>query len=79
MHDKKVKIIYFSLRDSKSKAFELSGRNFIAVSSLLLVALFLMFSVSLSVFTSFYQNLESSAAALGGTLFGWWRGLGIRP
>jgi len=58
MHDKKVKVIYFSLRDSKSKAFELSGRYFVALLSVVVVAVFLVFSVFLSVFTSFYQNLE---------------------
>jgi murein DD-endopeptidase MepM/ murein hydrolase activator NlpD len=35
MQDKKIKIIYFSLRDSESKALELSQRNFVAMLSVL--------------------------------------------
>ncbi len=61
MQSKKVKIIYFSLRDSKANQIELSWRKFFSLSISAFVVLLLLVSVCLALFTSFYQNVEVSS------------------
>ena len=61
MQSKKVKIIYFSLRDSKASQIELSWRKFFSLSFSAFAILLLFVSASLAFFTNFYQNLEISS------------------
>lgn len=61
MQSKKVKIIYFSLRDSKANQLELSLGKFFSLLFSAFVVVLLLVSGSLALFTNFYQNLEISS------------------
>ncbi len=61
MQSKKVKIIYFSLCDSKANQIELSWRKFFSLSFSVFAVLLLLVSASLALVTNFYQNLEISS------------------
>lgn len=61
MQNKKVKIIYFSLKDSTSREFELTWRKFFSLLFTTFVVLLFVVSGSLAFFTDFYQNLEISS------------------
>ena len=61
MQSKKVKIICFSLRDSKANQIELSWRKFFSLSFSAFAILLLLVSACLALFTNFYQNLEISS------------------
>ncbi len=61
MQSKKVKIIYFSLRDSKASQLELSWGKFVSLSFSAFAVLLVLVSVCLALFTNFYQNLEISS------------------
>jgi len=61
MQSKKVKIIYFSLRDSKANQIELSWKKFFSLSFSVFAILLLLVSACLAFFTNFYQNLEISS------------------
>ncbi len=61
MQDKKIKIIYFSIKDSGAREMELTWRKLLTMVSAIFMMLFLMVSVSLAFFTDFYQNLEISS------------------
>lgn len=60
MHTKKVKLIYFSLRDSSSHEIEVTWAKFISMLCAVSVVLLFVVSTSLAFFTDFYQNLEIS-------------------
>jgi len=59
----KVKIIYFSLRDSKASQIELSRRKFISLSFSAFAIVLLLVSAFLAFSTNFYQDLEISSLA----------------
>jgi len=61
MQSKKVKIIYFSLSDSKANQLELSWRKFFSLSFSAFAILLLLVLAGLAIFTNFYQNLEISS------------------
>jgi len=61
MNSKKVKIIYFSLRDSKSKELELTWRKFFSLMGLSFFILLFLVGTSLAFLTDFYHNLEISS------------------
>ena len=63
MQSKKVKIIYFSLRDSKASQIELSWRKFISLSFSAFAIVLLLVSAFLAFSTNFYQDLEISSLA----------------
>ncbi len=69
MNSKKVKIIYFSLRNSKSNELELTWRKFYSLIGLSFFVLLFLVSTSVAFLTDFYQNLEiSSLTKLNGHL-----------
>ncbi len=61
MSTKKVKLIYFSLKDSKSKQLELTWGSFFSILAAFFVLLLFLVSSSLAFFTDFYHNLEISS------------------
>ncbi len=61
MHDKKVKIIYFSVGESGSNEIELTWRKFSWILSSVFVLLLFLVGTSLALFTDFYQNLHISS------------------
>src|SRR3990172_7840105 len=61
MNNKKVKLIYFSLRDSKCKEIELTWGKFISLLVTVFSVLLFLVSTSLALLTDFYHNLEISS------------------
>jgi len=61
MQDKKVKLIYFSLGDSRLREVEFTWRSFFSGLFGLFVALLIFTSAAMAFFTDFYQNLEISS------------------
>ncbi|MFQ5824036.1 MAG: peptidoglycan DD-metalloendopeptidase family protein [bacterium] len=58
MQNKRIKIIYFSMRDSKSKQIELSSSKFYSFLFTTFIGLLVLVAVSIALVTDFYQNLE---------------------
>ncbi len=61
MHTKKVKLLCFSLRDSKSHEIELTWGKFLAMLAAITLVLFGFVSASLAFFTDFYQDAEMAS------------------
>lgn len=61
MQNKKVKIIYFSLRDSQAKEVELTWTRFYSLIASIVVVLFFLMAGSIALFTDFYHSLEISS------------------
>jgi len=61
MQDKKVKIIYFSLGNSRLREIEFTWRSFFSGMFGIFVALLILASATMAFFTDFYQNLEISS------------------
>ncbi len=56
--EKKVKIIYFSVNDSDAKQLEISWGKFLTLLFATFLALLVLVSATLALFTDFYQNLQ---------------------
>ncbi len=63
MQDKKVKLIYFSLRESQAKELELTWVKFYSAIVTLFFVMFFVIAGSIALFTDFYQSLENSSLA----------------
>jgi len=61
MQNKKVKIIYFSLRDSNSREVELTCGSFFTFIGACLGFMLVLVALTLAFFTDFYQDLEISS------------------
>ncbi|NIR51813.1 peptidoglycan DD-metalloendopeptidase family protein [candidate division KSB1 bacterium] len=57
MHAKKVKIIYFSVIDSNAKQLELTWGKFLTLLFTSFLILLFLVSVTIALFTDFYQNM----------------------
>ncbi len=58
MHDKQIKVIYFSLGGSKVKQVSLGWKKIIATGVGGFLALLIIIAVALSLFTNFYRNIK---------------------
>jgi len=58
MRDKRIKLIYFSLKGSEVKDFALGWEKLLLFSSMLLVILTLLAGAGLSLFTDVYQKTQ---------------------
>jgi|SaaInl8_200m_RNA_FD_contig_51_178536_length_1145_multi_3_in_0_out_0_1 murein DD-endopeptidase MepM/ murein hydrolase activator NlpD len=58
MRDKRIKLIYFSLKGSEVKDFALGWKKLVLFSSMLLVILTLLIGAGFSLFTDIYQNTQ---------------------
>ncbi|MBC8185071.1 M23 family metallopeptidase [candidate division KSB1 bacterium] len=58
MRDKRIKLIYFSLKGSEVKDFALGWKKLILFSSMLLVILTLLIGAGFSLFTDIYENTQ---------------------
>jgi len=56
MRDKRIKLIYFSLKGSEVKDFALGWRKFLLFSSMLLVILTILIGAGLNLFTDIYHD-----------------------
>ncbi len=59
MRDKRIKLVYFSLKGSEVKDFALGWKKLILFSSMLLVILTLLIGAGFSLFTDIYHNTQA--------------------
>lgn len=61
MRDKQIKLIYFSLGDSQVKQVSLGGKKIIFALVLGFLSIVILLSLTLSLFSSFYENVKITA------------------